>query len=456
MKVFRLQNDLLAKVDFERMGWQWTEASLGSHRFLRARVTLRLVLQAEAILRLPKDWAFFWKNKEQNSWQAAWGMTQALSLDELLTEELDPAISVFGGFPFAASTSPESEWHEFSAEKWFVPKFLWRQSGEDAELEVFHLARAASNDDAWQRKVIAEAWVFMQQLQQASAVSCSSLPAYVQRQDFPGRARWQNMIENAQQSMSDMRFAKVVLSRRASLNFHQDVPAADLLHSLLSLQEESFVFACQSPSGRCFMGRSPERLLAWNGAQFQLDAIAGTRGRSSSFPGDQAFADDLQQSPKEQNEHQLVGRAITNMLRLEGIPFEQIDEQQIIRLQHVQHMRSRFKGEMPQGRRSAELLPLLHPTPAVGGYPLAPSLDFLLREEGYQRGWFSGGIGVFQGSQGDIAIGIRSALLDGSKLYIYAGAGIVPGSLADAEWQEIEVKMQNFLGFLQAESAHHE
>lgn len=436
------------------MGWQWTEASLGSYRFIRARLSLRLVLQAEAILRLPKDWAFFWKNKEQSSWQAAWGMTQALSLAELLSEDLDPAITVFGGFPFVAAPTPASEWQEFSAEKWFVPKFLWRQFGEEAELEVFQLASAASNDDAWQRKVIAEAWDFVRQLEQASTVNASSLPAYVERHDFPGRARWRDMIENAQHCMTDNRFAKVVLSRRASLTFHQDLRSADLLHSLLSLQEESFVFACQSPSGRCFMGRSPERLLAWNGDQFQLDAIAGTRGRSPSFPGDQAFADDLQQSPKEQNEHQLVGRAITNMLRLEGIPFEQIDEQKIIRLQHVQHMRSRFKGVMPEGRRSAELLPLLHPTPAVGGFPLAPSLDFLLSEEGYQRGWFSGGIGVFQGSQGDIAIGIRSALLDGSKLYIYAGAGIVPGSLADAEWQEIEVKMQNFLGFLKAESAH--
>jgi menaquinone-specific isochorismate synthase len=77
----------------------------------------------------------------------------------------------------------------------------------------------------------------------------------------------------------------------------------------------------------------------------------------------------------------------------------------------------------------------------------------MLREEAYDRGWFAGGIGVFQGDQGDIAIGIRSALLDGDKLWLYAGAGIVPGSDADAEWQEIEAKMQNFLGLLPAKDA---
>jgi menaquinone-specific isochorismate synthase len=78
----------------------------------------------------------------------------------------------------------------------------------------------------------------------------------------------------------------------------------------------------------------------------------------------------------------------------------------------------------------------------------------MLAEEGYDRGWFAGGIGVFQGDAGDVAIGIRSALVDGHKLYIYAGAGIVPGSDPDAEWQEIEAKMQNFLGLVTAEDAN--
>jgi menaquinone-specific isochorismate synthase len=201
------------------------------------------------------------------------------------------------------------------------------------------------------------------------------------------------------------------------------------------------------------MGRSPERLLAWQSRRFQLDAIAGTRRRSLSESGDQAFSDDMQQSPKEQNEHRLVRQAITDLLEAEGIAFKPVEEQAIIRLKHVQHMRTRIHGEMPAGRRPAELLPLLHPTPAVGGFPRSPALDFMLEEEGYDRGWFAGGIGVFHGDQGDVAIGIRSALLDGRKLWIYAGAGIVPGSDPDAEWQEIEAKMQNFLGLVQAKDA---
>jgi menaquinone-specific isochorismate synthase len=335
--------------------------------------------------------------------------------------------------------------------QWFVPKFLWRQDRDQAVLEVVCPLAKAQNDDSWKTHLLEEAWQFYQAMHRSATPS--DLPALLGREDYPARECWQAVMDKARASMQAGDFDKVVLSRRALLHFPEPVAAADLFRQLLTLQEESFIFACQTPEGRCFMGRSPERLLAWQDSHFRLDAIAGTRRRSRSASSDQAYSDDMQQSPKEQNEHRLVRQAITDLMQKEGIAFEPVEEQAIIRLQHVQHMRTRFKGEMPAGRRCAQLLPLLHPTPAVGGYPRGPALDFMLREEAYDRGWFAGGIGVFQGDQGDIAIGIRSALLDGDKLWLYAGAGIVPGSDADAEWQEIEAKMQNFLGLLPAKDA---
>jgi menaquinone-specific isochorismate synthase len=433
--------------DFERAGWQWLEAG----RFLQARLALPDDVPADAFLRLPADWAFFWKSKESHSWFASWGLAEQISLDELLRSDIDPQLTVCGGFPFAAARHQNSEWQEFSKDFWFVPKFLWRQNADGAVLEVSCPLARAQNDDSWKTHLLAEAWRFYQALH-AKGVR-KELPTYDTRLDHPTSERWQSLMRDAHARMSAGEFGKVVLSRRARLTFPQKLEAADLFRQLLTLEEESFVFACQSPEGRCFMGRSPERLLAWQNRSFQLDAIAGTRRRSRSASGDQAFSDDMQQSPKEQNEHHLVRQAIHELLDAEGATYAPIEEQAIIRLQHVQHMRTRIQGEMPPGRRPAELLPLLHPTPAVGGFPRAPALDFMLAEEGYDRGWFAGGIGVFQGSHGDVAIGIRSALVDGPHLWIYAGAGIVPGSDADAEWQEIEAKMQNFLGLLQAKDA---
>ncbi|MDQ3231277.1 MAG: isochorismate synthase [Pseudobdellovibrionaceae bacterium] len=433
--------------DFERAGWQWLEAG----KFMQARLNLTGRVPAEAFLRLPPDWAFFWKSKEAKSWFSAWGLAEKIPFKDLIASPVDPWITVCGGFPFAPAHYEGSEWQELADSHWFVPKFLWRQDQDSAVLEVVCSLANAENNDSWKTQLLEEAWRFYQALHQSAAPS--PLPMYESRQDVPSRSRWHEIMDAATEHMSAGDFDKVVLSRRVRLQFPKALSAADLFRQLLTLHEESFLFACQSPEGRCFMGRSPERLLAWRDRRFQLDAIAGTRRRSLSASSDQAFSDDMQQSPKEQNEHRLVRQAITDLLHAEGVVFEPVEEQAIIRLQHVQHMRTRFKGEVPAGRSCAELLPLLHPTPAVGGYPRGPALNFMLREEGFDRGWFAGGIGVFQGNQGDVAIGIRSALVDGARLWIYAGAGIVPGSDADAEWQEIEAKMQNFLGLLQAEDA---
>lgn len=439
---------LLSLRDFERAGWQWLEAG----RFLQARVALPDHGNAEAFLRLPPAWAFFWKSKEARDWFAAWGLAETISFDELVAADIDTRVTICGGFPFAAAQDPDSEWQEFSSGHWFVPKFLWRQHADGAVLEVTCPLATAQNDDNWKTQLIEEAWSFYQAMLRPSPDV--ALPIYVNRSDYPARARWQTMMQKADDCMQAGVFAKVVLSRRVQLEFPSKLEAADLFRQLLSVDEESFIFAYQCPEGRCFMGRSPERLLAWQQRRFQVDAIAGTRRRSLSASGDQAYSDDMQQSPKEQNEHRLVRQAITDLFEAEGISFQSVEEQGIIKLRHVQHMRTRFHGEMPEGRRPPELLPLLHPTPAVGGFPRRPALNFMLAEEGYDRGLFAGGVGVFQGDSGDVAIGIRSALLDGQRLYIYAGAGIVPGSDPDAEWQEIEAKMQNFLGLLQARDAN--
>jgi menaquinone-specific isochorismate synthase len=45
-------------------------------------------------------------------------------------------------------------------------------------------------------------------------------------------------------------------------------------------------------------------------------------------------------------------------------------------------------------------------------------------------------------------VAIRSALIDGDTLSLYSGAGIVPGSTPDQEWNEIENKVNIFLNIL--------
>jgi len=82
----------------------------------------------------------------------------------------------------------------------------------------------------------------------------------------------------------------------------------------------------------------------------------------------------------------------------------------------------------------------LHPTPAVAGSPARTAVDWLAEREGFVRGWYAGAVGVRGDGSLHLAVAIRSALVHGRTARVFVGAGVVPGSLAEREWEETELK----------------
>ena len=84
---------------------------------------------------------------------------------------------------------------------------------------------------------------------------------------------------------------------------------------------------------------------------------------------------------------------------------------------------------------------VLHPTPAVCGAPCDAARALIERDEP-DRGWYTGAIGwMDHAGDGELAVALRSALVAGDEVTVWAGAGIVEGSDADAELAETEAKM---------------
>jgi menaquinone-specific isochorismate synthase len=88
-----------------------------------------------------------------------------------------------------------------------------------------------------------------------------------------------------------------------------------------------------------------------------------------------------------------------------------------------------------------DMLGRLHPTPAVGGAPSAVAVPLIAGLEGFPRGLYGGAIGwIDSRGAGEFIVGLRSALVDGARARMYAGAGIVAGSSPKAEFDETELK----------------
>lgn len=88
----------------------------------------------------------------------------------------------------------------------------------------------------------------------------------------------------------------------------------------------------------------------------------------------------------------------------------------------------------------------MHPTPALGGYPVQDALAIIERYEKHERGLYAAPIGIMN-EQGDglFVVGIRSALIEGNRVYAYAGCGIVEDSECEEEYWETNNKVKTIL-----------
>ena len=114
----------------------------------------------------------------------------------------------------------------------------------------------------------------------------------------------------------------------------------------------------------------------------------------------------------------------------------------------LQHLKCDIEAELKPGVCDWQLLAALHPTPAVGGAPREAALAFIRECEPHDRGWYAGACGMLSRETSEFSVAIRSARIRGSRISLFAGAGIVAGSEPAAEWAELDNKIANVLSLL--------
>src|SRR5581483_8792530 len=106
------------------------------------------------------------------------------------------------------------------------------------------------------------------------------------------------------------------------------------------------------------------------------------------------------------------------------------------------HLHTPVTAKADAGFDFGALLARLFPTSAVAGAPRARALEFIAQHEGFTRGWYAGAVGRIAPGDVDLAVALRCAWVSGRTARLFAGAGIVAGSSAQAEWDETLRKLQ--------------
>lgn len=401
----------------------------------------------------------FWSGRGSDVSVAAVGVAEELSshAPPIASEDLDAAVTTrlqdlpdgaryFGGMRFDASQPrehqrPASEWATFGTFRFVLPRFELVQEGGRTALAC----NLVGPGDVRELGRVLEA---LDTLQLPEPQALPALPSPTGRRDVPTRDAWVQTIKQVLSRIESGELEKIVMARRATLNHAGPLDPYAVLQHLAPATPNCFHFAFQYDDGPAFIGATPERLLARSGSRARSEAVAGTRSRASTEREDEVLREELMTSDKDQREHAYVEDAIHDTLSRYCDTVGPPDERTDMRLRGGRHIWSRVAGTLKPGVSTVSLLSALHPTPAVGGVPRERALDVIRSTEAFDRGWYAGPVGWIGRDDAEFAVAIRSGLVDGSRLSLYSGAGIVRGSKPTDEWDEIEQKIGNFLSLV--------
>ncbi|MCA9169357.1 MAG: isochorismate synthase [Planctomycetales bacterium] len=344
-----------------------------------------------------------------------------------------PTQRFFGGFSFRRTEPTDLRWCEFGAASFWLP----RATLANDQLSIVIM-------DEHDVPTVIE-YVAGLNLSDHVEADEATLPARVSRRDEPNRNDWTSGIESAMKLFADEVLEKIVLARRVDLQFSEPLSPVPLLEQLAAATPACFHFAFQLSATHGFIGATPERLYRRCGRDLESEVVAGTRSRGSSPDDDERLGSELLGSTKDQLEHDIVRKSIRQ--RLHGV-VQQLNVDQrakLLKLANKQHLYSHVRGTLAATSGDGELIERLHPTPAVGGYPTENALAEIARLERFDRGWYAAPVGWIGADSAEFAVAIRSGLVRDNELSLYSGAGIVPGSCAEDEWNEIEHKISDFL-----------
>lgn len=254
--------------------------------------------------------------------------------------------------------------------------------------------------------------------------------------------RWLEVIAEAVEAIGRGRLRKVVLAREVTVEANRPILPLDVLGRLRSLYPSCMLFSVEG-----FVGASPELLVARSGDLVRAQPMAGTIPRSGDPVVDARLAAGLLASDKDREEHALVVDEVAAGLAPFCVSLDVPAEPSIIPLRNVSHLGTLLTGRLASGAPSAlGLANLLHPTPAVAGTPTTEALAYIRAVEGLDRGRYAGPVGWMDArGDGEWAVGVRSAELDGTRARLFAGVGVVGDSVPDAELAETQLKLQALL-----------
>lgn len=266
------------------------------------------------------------------------------------------------------------------------------------------------------------------------------------RQEIPEHPVFLDMVAKAATLTATPQVDKVVLSRLIDIQATQKLDSGVLLERLVAQNPASFNFHVPLPDGGVLLGASPELLLRKEGCHYSSLPLAGSARRQPDDLLDREAGNRLLASEKDRHEHELVTQSMKQTLSPRSLQLTLPQTPQLITTPTLWHLATPIEGQAKPSENALTLACLLHPTPALSGFPHHVAKQVIAELEPFERDLFGGIVGWCDAEgNGEWVVTIRCARVKDNGVRLFAGAGIVPASSPESEWRETGVKLSTML-----------
>ncbi|HEX3518638.1 MAG TPA: isochorismate synthase [Solirubrobacteraceae bacterium] len=354
-----------------------------------------------------------------------------------------------GGFAFADDGGRAPHWKGFAPASLSVPEVLLARSERGGKRNVSLTLSALASPDDTAEDLLARVDQRLSELRSSELALLDPAPiGRFQIASAMPPEHYEQAVASAVEMIGSGQLEKIVLAREVQVHAPAAYDPAAVFGVLRNEFPSCFVF-CVGRGDATLIAASPELLVRREGQRVSTLALAGSTRRSADPAVDDHLGEQLLRDASYREEHAIVARRIERTLRPHAVWVTAAGEPELVRIANIQHLATPIRAQLAAPMDALELAGLMHPTPAVGGEPLARAAPLIPALEGLDRGWYSGPVGWTDAAgDGEFCVALRCALLRGSVARCYAGNGIVGGSEPASELAETEVKLQALLPLL--------
>ncbi len=270
------------------------------------------------------------------------------------------------------------------------------------------------------------------------------------------REDFEASVANIKQYITEGEAIQVVLSQR--LAQPTDAPPFEIYRALRTINPSPYMFFFDFNDFH-IIGASPEILVRVEDGAVMTRPLAGTRPRGKTPDEDARMEQELRSDEKERAEHiMLVDLGRNDIGRVSEPGTVEVSElMDVERYSHVMHLVTHVQGKLRHDMTAMDALQACFPAGTVSGAPKIRAMEIIAGLEPDKRGPYAGAAGYFSFSGNmDMAIAIRTMVVNKGIAYVQAGCGIVYDSVPEREYEETMSKARALLKAIsQAESPGH-